>query len=91
MDASILLQLFPAVLGGSGIISLMLARKERRAAANLSNTNAVDIMQKVYQQFVKDTALEINQLREEIKRLRTVVENYKNTCQECPNHKNNPL
>ncbi|KOS08359.1 hypothetical protein AM493_13830 [Flavobacterium akiainvivens] len=73
------------------MLSLLLARKERRAAANLNNTNAVEIMQKVYQQFVKDTSLEINMLKEEIKRLRKVVERYQSACSGCPNNKNNML
>jgi tRNA(Ile2) C34 agmatinyltransferase TiaS len=90
MQTSLLLQALPILVGGGGLLSLFIARKERRAAANLNNTNAVDIMQKVYQQFVKDTAVEINMLKEEIIRLRNVVENYKSVCSGCPNNKNSP-
>jgi hypothetical protein len=91
METALWLQALPVLLGGGGLVSLFMARRERRAAANLNNTNAVEIMQKVYQQFVKDTALEISMLKEEIKTLRRVVENYKSACSGCPNSKNNPL
>ncbi len=87
METSAWLNALPVLLGAGGVVSLLIARKERKAAANLSNTNAVDIMQKVYRQFVKDTALEINELKEEIKMLRKVVENYRSTCSGCPNNK----
>lgn len=91
MQTSLLLQALPILVGGGGLLSLFMARKERRAAADLNTTNAVEIMQKVYQQFVKDTAIEINLLKEEIKRLRKVVESYKSACSGCPNNKNNGL
>jgi|GEM_PF-5656996 len=71
--------------GGGGLLSLILAKKERKAAADMKSANALDIMQKVYQQFVNDTAVEIYQLKEEIKILRAVVEGYKATCDNCPN------
>lgn len=88
MQTSFWIQALPILMGGGGFLSLLMARRERRAAANLNNTNAVEIMQKVYSQFVKDTAIEINMLKEEIKRLRKVVESYKATCNGCPNNKN---
>lgn len=91
METSVWINLLPALVGAGGVLSLIMAKRERKAAANLSNANAVDIMQKVYSQFVKDTAVEINELKEEIKMLRKVVESYRSSCQGCPNHKNNLL
>ena len=84
---NILITVMSAVFGGGGILTFILAKRERKAAADMKSANALDIMQKVYQQFVNDTAIEIYQLKEEIKMLRTVVENYKATCENCPNNK----
>lgn len=75
-----------AVLGGGGLISLLLARKERKSAAQVTEANAIAVMQQVYRQFVSDTASEIGALKEEIKRLRDVVESYRSTCGGCPNN-----
>lgn len=88
MDDNLWHDLFPligALLSGGGILTLAIARKERKAAADLTNANAVEIIQKVYQQFVKDTALEIGQLKEEVRMLREVVQKYKDRCDSCPN------
>lgn len=77
-----------SIIGTGGLVSLFMARKERKAAQNLTAGNALDIMQKVYAQFVKDTEFEIGQMKEEIRMLRKVVEKYKETCDNCPNKKN---
>lgn len=84
---NIMITVMGAVFGGGGVLTFILAKRERKAAADMKSANALDIMQKVYQQFVTDTAIEIHQLKEEIKMLRTVVENYKATCENCPNNK----
>jgi hypothetical protein len=76
------------LFSAGGAVSLIFARKERRAAQDIASGNAVDIMQKVYAQFIKDTAVEIGQLKEEVKMLRAVVESYKQTCDNCPNKNN---
>lgn len=75
-----------ALLGGGGILSLLIARKERKAAASVTEANAIAVMQQVYRQFVSDTAAEIGALKEEIKRLRNAVEGYKASCEGCPNN-----
>ena len=84
---NILVTLMSAVFGGGGLLTFILAKRERKAATDMKSANALDIMQKVYQQFVNDTAIEIHQLKEEIKILRAVVESYKATCESCPNNK----
>lgn len=73
-----------ALFSAGGVATWVLAWREKKAAANLQSGNALDIMQKVYAQFVSDTALEIGQLKEEVKMLRSIVEEYKKTCDNCP-------
>ena len=84
---NIIATLASVAFGGGGLLTFILAKKERKAATDMKSANALDIMQKVYQQFVNDTAIEICQLKEEIKMLRAVVEGYKTTCENCPNKK----
>jgi len=80
--------IFGAVFGGGGLISLILARKERRANIDLTDGNAVKVMQEVYKEFAKDTALEIGQMKEEIRMLREVIKKQQIDCAACVNNPN---
>jgi len=79
---------FGAVFGAGGFMSLMLARKERRANVDLTDGNAIKVMQAVYKEFAKDTALEIGQMKEEIRMLREVIKKQQTDCAACVNNPN---
>lgn len=77
--------IFGAVFGGGGLISIIVARKQARATINLTDGNAVKVMQEVYKEFAKDTAYEIGQMKEEIRMLREILKRHQETCAACPN------
>jgi len=80
--------IFGAVFGGGGLISLIIARRERQANIDLTDGNAVKVMQEIYKEFAKDTALEIGQMKEEIKMLREVIKKQQTDCAACYNNPN---
>lgn len=82
-----LIDILPYFVSAGGAAAWLAAWRLRKSAADLSSATALDMMQKVYQQFILDTAVEIGQMKEEIKMLREVVESYKSTCDNCPNKK----
>jgi hypothetical protein len=80
--------IFGAVFGGGGLISLIVARRERQANIDLTDGNAIKVMQEVYKEFAKDTALEIGQMKEEIKMLREIIKKNQLECAGCVNNPN---
>lgn len=76
-----------AVFGGSGLVTWLLAFKERRVKQQIDENKAVAAMQEVYSQFVLDTTNKIDELKKEITKLKKIIENNPPACPTCPNIK----
>lgn len=79
------------VFGSGGFLSLLYAKRERKAAAkereanaDLIASNVAEVSQKVYQGIISDLKKEVEGLRQEVYMLREVVQSYKQTCDNCP-------
>lgn len=90
-----------AALGGGGIISLIIAKKERRAVlrlkeaqADIADANALEKMQSLYSKFMIDYEADrqklnqkISKMEGEIKKLLQINQEQYDNCAGCPNNK----
>lgn len=89
MDMEIVTLIVSSLFGATGIVTLLLAKRERRANASLVEANANLEMQKGYAQFVIDTNNIIRDLKIEVKDIKYELQLYKMQCRECSNNKIN--
>lgn len=78
----IIFQALPYIVGTGGGVSLLLAHNKNKA-------NALEIMQRVYTKFAHDTAMEIGQMKEEIRMLNSILRKHREQCAACPNNEQN--
>lgn len=90
--------LIAIVLGSGGVLSMLYAKRERKAAAqereatakereanaDLLTANVAKVSQEVYNGIIDNLRKEILELKNDVLMLRKIVESYKNTCDNCP-------
>lgn len=76
-----------SLFGGTGIVSLILAKRERRATVSVTEANAVQEMQKAYAQMVIDNEEMKKELKEELRLVKEDLKKYIQQCKICPNNK----
>jgi hypothetical protein len=87
MSLEVLSLILSTVFGSTGIITLFIAKRERKANVSLIEASANLEMQKGYSQFVIDTNNIITELRAEIKQVKVELEMYQKQCRDCLNNK----
>lgn len=92
------IQITSIVLGSGGFLSMLYAKRERKAAAqereatvkereanaDLLTANVAKVSQEVYNGIIDNLRKEILELKNDVLMLRKIVESYKNTCDNCP-------
>lgn len=76
-----------ALFGTTGIITLYLAKRERKAQASIIEANANVEMQKGYAQFVIDTNNLIAGLKAELQEVKNELKACQKQCKECSSNK----
>lgn len=71
------------LLGGTTITGFIIAWKSRNAQVQITETNAIQELQKAYRDFIADQRTEVDELKKEVVRLRTELEQYKSQCKHC--------
>lgn len=73
-------ELLNYLLGGATLTSAYIAFKSRKAQVQITESNALQEMQKAYSVFVADHRAEVIQLKAELDKLRNELNEYKNQC-----------
>ena len=71
------------LLGGTTLTGFYIAWKTRNAQVQITETNAIQELQKAYRDFIADQRTEVDELKKEVVRLRTELEQYKSQCKHC--------
>ncbi|WP_417350323.1 hypothetical protein [Flavobacterium alkalisoli] len=71
------------LLSGTTITGFIIAWKSRNAQVQITETNAIQELQKAYRDFIADNRAEVEDLKKEVLRLRTELEQHKNQCRNC--------
>jgi len=83
MSIELLSIIISTIFGSTGLITLFMTRAEKKALLKVTEGNALETMQKVYDHFVMDTEKQIGIMREEIKMMHTIIKAYKDKCDNC--------
>lgn len=71
------------LLSGTTLTGFYIAWKTRNAQVQITETNAIQELQKAYRDFIADQRIEVDELKKEVVRLRTELEQYKSQCKHC--------
>lgn len=82
-DITPIYQLLTMLFGGTTVVGFVVAWKSRKAQVQITETNAVQELQKAYRDFIADQRAEVEDLKKEVLRLRTELEQYKSQCKHC--------
>lgn len=80
-------EIFPYIVSGGGIYAWIIAGKLRRAQLRKAELDVDNSWRQFYKDLVSDMKNELEEMKQEIFRLRQTVENYKASCDKCPNKK----
>ncbi|KGO84431.1 MULTISPECIES: hypothetical protein [Flavobacterium] len=80
MDISHLLNLF---FGSTTLVSVYVAWSSRKAQVQITESTAIQELQKAYATFVQDTNQRHTEMKTEISSLRLELQGWKNKCQHC--------
>lgn len=78
-----LYQILSLLFGSTTLASLVVAWNSRKAQVQITESNALQEMQKAYRDFVSDQRAEVDELKSEIHKLRQELQEYKSKCKHC--------
>lgn len=83
MNNELLLTILNALFGGTGLISFIGARRERKASAKLKESEVFSSWQGIYDKMAAATDKKIEDLIKEIEGLKKELNEYKSRCKLC--------
>ena len=84
MQLSEILNIF---LGGTTLVSSIVAWNSRKAQVLITDSTATQEMQKAYREFVADQRQEVADLKLEVQSLRSELNDYKIKCHACSHNR----
>lgn len=83
----LIIPIITALFGGTGVVSFIAAKRERKAQVQVTEASALQEMQKSYAQFVLDNEKVIDGFRKELSEVKSELQQYKKQCGACSNNK----
>lgn len=78
-----LFEILSLLFGSTTVVSIYVAWTSRKAQVLITESNALQEMQKAYRDFVSDQRAEVEELKAEIQKLRQELNEYKSKCKHC--------
>lgn len=79
----IIITVINTLFGGAGVITFIGAKRERKAQANLKESEVFASWQQIYSKLVADTDKKLNEMLLEIDSLKKELSDYKSRCKFC--------